>query len=110
MTAFTRLEDRQTRIFGSHGCLEGDGRYIRITSFVDDSEKVYDVDEAEDLHAMAGHGGGDYYLMQHFIDAIRTNDPSQILSGPAETLESHLMVFAAERARRESAVITLSGA
>ncbi|CAI1774389.1 Inositol 2-dehydrogenase/D-chiro-inositol 3-dehydrogenase [Serratia quinivorans] len=110
MTAFTRLEDRQTRIFGSHGCLEGDGRYIRITSFVDDSKKVYDVDEAEDLHAMSGHGGGDYYLMQHFIDAIRTNDPSQVLSGPAETLESHLMVFAAERARRESAVITLSGA
>lgn len=24
---------------------------------------------------MAGHGGGDYYLMQHFIAAIRANDP-----------------------------------
>ncbi|VTR53770.1 Oxidoreductase family, NAD-binding Rossmann fold [Serratia fonticola] len=107
MTAFTKMEDRKTRIFGSQGCLEGDGRYIRITSFLDDRETLYDVDEAEDLHTMSGHGGGDYYLMQHFIAAVRANDPSQVLSGPQETLQSHLMVFAAERARRENAVITL---
>ncbi|MEL5263433.1 MULTISPECIES: Gfo/Idh/MocA family oxidoreductase [Serratia] len=110
MTAFTRHEDRHTRIFGSRGCLEGDGRHIRITSFLDDGETHYDTDAGQDLHAMAGHGGGDYYLMQHFIAAIRTNDPSQVLAGPAEALESHLMVFAAERARREAAVIALNGA
>ncbi|MGQ1887310.1 Gfo/Idh/MocA family protein [Serratia marcescens] len=110
MTAFTRHEDRHTRIFGSRGCLEGDGRHIRITSFLDDGETHYDTDAGQDLHAMAGHGGGDYYLMQHFIAAIRANDPSQVLAGPAEALESHLMVFAAERARREAAVIALSGA
>ena len=110
MTAFTRHEDRHTRIFGSRGCLEGDGRHIRITSFLDDGETHYDTDAGQDLHAMAGHGGGDYYLMQHFIAAIRANDPSQVLAGPAEALESHLMVFAAERARREAAVIALNGA
>ncbi|KAA8998088.1 Gfo/Idh/MocA family oxidoreductase [Affinibrenneria salicis] len=111
MTAFTRMEDRKTRIFGSRGCLEGDGRYIRVTSFLDDGETVYDTEQdADDLHAMSGHGGGDYYLMQHFIAAVRAGDPAPILSGPAETLESHLMVFAAERARRAGAVIKLSEA
>ncbi len=112
MTAFTRHEDRKTQLFGSHGQLEGDGRFIRITSFVDDSETVYDVDDLErsdpaQNSAMGGHGGGDYYLMAHFIDAVRSNDASQILSGPQETLESHLMVFAAERARREGTVVNV---
>lgn len=115
MTAFTRHEDRRTQLFGSHGTLEGDGRFIRITSFIDDSETVYDVDDLQTVDPaqsslMSGHGGGDYYLMAHFIDAIRRNDASQILSGPKETLESHLMVFAAERARRESAVIAVHSA
>ncbi len=59
---------------------------------------------------MAGHGGGDYYLMQHFIAAIRANDPSQCWPARRKALESHLMVFAAERARREAAVIALNGA
>ncbi len=112
MTAFTRHEDRKTQLFGSHGQLEGDGRFIRITSFVDDSETVYDVEDIADTDpalnsAMGGHGGGDYYLMAHFIDAVRHNDASQILSGPKETLESHLMVFAAERARRDGVVVSV---
>ena len=51
------------------------------------------------------HGGGDYGLMKSFVEAVASNDPSKILSGPAETLESHLMVFAAERARHEDRVV-----
>ena len=58
---------------------------------------------------MAGHGGGDYYLMQHFIAPFAPTIRA-VLAGPAEALESHLMVFAAERARREAAVIALNGA
>ena len=37
-------------------------------------------------------------LMSAFINAVANNDPSGLLSGPDETLESHLMVFAAEQA------------
>ena len=33
--------------------------------------------------------------------------PFHLLSGPEETLESHLMVFAAEKARRENCVVKL---
>jgi len=55
----------------------------------------------------AGHGGGDYGLMDAFVSAVAANDPSLILSGPRESLESHLMVFAAERARREGRVALL---
>ena len=46
--------------------------------------------------------------MERFVTALAMNDPSQILSGPDATLESHLMVFAAEKARKESSVVTLN--
>ena len=45
--------------------------------------------------------------MKAFIQAVAINDPSGLLSGPDETLESHLMVFAAEQARREHRVVDL---
>ncbi len=52
----------------------------------------------------AGTVGGDYSLMQCFVAAVAEGDPTRILSGPDETLESHLMVFAAERARKNGTV------
>lgn len=56
---------------------------------------------------MGGHGGGDYYLMDSFIHAVMADDRAMILSGPDESLESHLMVFAAERARKENTTVVL---
>jgi hypothetical protein len=54
-----------------------------------------------------GHAGGDYGLMSHFVRAVAEEDPRWILSGVDETLESHLMVFAAERSRREDRIVTM---
>ncbi|WHW83237.1 hypothetical protein PXV97_03060 [Citrobacter freundii] len=45
--------------------------------------------------------------MDRFIHAVMANDQNMILSGPDESLESHLMVFAAERARKENSLVTL---
>ena len=45
--------------------------------------------------------------MDSFVRAVAKDDPSQVLTGPEETLESHLIVFAAEKARRENRVVTL---
>ena len=42
--------------------------------------------------------------MAAFLAAVGDNDPSRILSGPQETLETHLAVFTAERARRNGTV------
>jgi hypothetical protein len=42
--------------------------------------------------------------MESFMRALETGDASCVLSGAEETLESHLMVFAAERSRREQTV------
>lgn len=106
MTAFTRMRHRETHLFGTHGELTCDGRFIHHYNFMTDSTESIDT-EASDGSILGGHGGGDYWLMHHFSQALLDEDQSQILSGPDETLESHLMVFAAEQARKENRVITL---
>lgn len=103
MTAFTRQRDRETRIFGTRGELEGDGRRIRIYDFLTRKTAEIDTEAAKD-GILGGHGGGDLGLMESFVGAVAKRDPSLILSGPDETLESHLMVFAAERARLRGTV------
>ena len=49
--------------------------------------------------------GADFYLMDSFVKAVATDDPSLLLTGPTESLRSHRLVFAAERARREGRTI-----
>jgi predicted dehydrogenase len=104
MTAFTRGRDRETRIFGTKGELFGNGQTLEIFDFLSEKTTVIDTELESDGSIQSGHGGGDEGVMHAFLTALRENDPGKILSGPNESLESHLMVFAAETARREARV------
>ena len=106
MTAFTDTGHRKTHIFGTHGHLYGDGSEIRWFDFLSDRIETIAVDEVE-TEFLSGHGGGDYRVMDHFIRAVEESDPSWILSGPRETLETHRMAFAAEKARLERSVVEI---
>ncbi len=99
MTAFTPMQGRVTTVFGTHGMLTGSGGAIEHVDFLTDERANIEI-PALDASAAGGHGGGDVGLMQAFVAAVATNEPSRILSGTDESLESHLMVFAAELARR----------
>ena len=81
------------------GVIEGD-----IAGSIDTAKVM---GASTDSSILGGHGGGDLGLMGAFIKAVAENDPSGLLSGPDETLESHLMVFAAEQARREHRVVDM---
>lgn len=113
MTAFTRMRSRETRIFGTRGELFGDGRYVRVYDFLSeqtsshDSEAAADGSGGNDGSILSGHGGGDEALMASFVKAVSSGDQSLILSGAGESLEGHLMVFAAEQARLEGRVVAL---
>ncbi|HEU5475752.1 MAG TPA: Gfo/Idh/MocA family oxidoreductase [Actinophytocola sp.] len=98
MTGFTPTSDRRTRIFGTRGSIDGDGEQLSVCDFVTGRTEELTVASAG-MDAAAGHGGGDDALMDAFTTAVATGDPAPILSGPAESLETHLAVFAAERAR-----------
>ena len=106
MMAFTEMGHRETSVFGTKGQLTGDGRYIHLYDFLTDQTTTFDT-EAGDSSILGGHGGGDFGLMDSFVRAVAEQNPSLILSGPDETLSSHLLVFAAEQARREGRVVKL---
>lgn len=105
MTAFTKATGRRTRIFGTRGEIEGDGRFIKIHDFLNDKDETIDTQNQNDI--MQQHGGGDFGLMENFVNALLANDQSLILTGARESLESHLAVFAAEKARRENRVVEI---
>lgn len=106
MTGFTEGNHRVTRVFGTRGEAFCDGHRVRHFSFLDNRWHEHSI-PAIDGSITAGHGGGDYYLMQAFVEALRTGDASKILSGPDESLETHRIVFAAESARRNGTVVAV---
>lgn len=106
MTAFAEMAFRKTRIFGTRGEIYGDGVFIQIYDFLTDEKKT--INTATTINPLlTGHGGGDDGLMFNFLSAIINQKPEEILSGAKESLESHLMVFAAEEARLNSQVLNI---
>ncbi|HOX36745.1 MAG TPA: Gfo/Idh/MocA family oxidoreductase [Candidatus Brocadiia bacterium] len=106
MTAFNQSNNRRMRIFGTLGEATGDGVTISHYDFLTDKTEVIDTRQSSSV--MQSHGGGDYEIMKSFVAAVSTNDKSRILSGPMESLETHLAVFAAERSRLEGVVVNVS--
>ncbi|NIV37673.1 MAG: hypothetical protein GWN58_52140 [Anaerolineae bacterium] len=57
---------------------------------------------------LSGHGGGDAGLMAAFVRALRPElGGAGGLTTSRESLESHLMAFAAEEARVEGGIVTM---
>ncbi len=57
--------------------------------------------------ATGGHGGGDPAMIDAFVAAVRGEAPSP--TSAAESLESHLLAFAAEQARTSGAYVDVAG-
>lgn len=106
MMAFTPMEHRHTKVFGTRGQLTGNGEKIELYDFKTDARTEIQLDQG-DGSILGGHGGGDFGLMHSFIEALITGDRNFILSGPDETLFSHQIVFAAEQSRLEEKVVQL---
>jgi len=107
VAAFTPKADRKTRIMGTRGYLDTDGATITVHDFLTSADETIEVGAGTDADAARGHAGGDAGLVDAFLAAVAGADPSAIKSGPADSLESHRVVWAAERARREGVVVTL---
>jgi len=105
MIATSESRQRQVSIFGTKGELRGNGETIIHYDFLSGLTREIAVDKFETK--LSGHGGGDYGVIKSFVEAVATRDPSLILSGPQESLETHLTVFAAERARLENRVLAV---
>ena len=106
LTAFTELDFRKTRLFGTSGCIEGDGRILQVHDFTTDRKYEVVPEVTQGASAADGHGGADDALVRAFLHALRTGDASGLLSGPRESLATHQIVWLAERSRREGTVVT----
>jgi predicted dehydrogenase len=122
MTAFTADGGRKSRIFGDKGMLEYDGvEPIRTTEKTDwkpATLRLLDFSTSEwsliDIHPetpdsqLAGHGFGDFYLMQAWTEAIRSKKPDLLLSDAETSLRSHRTVFRAEESRHAGLPLDLN--
>jgi len=132
VSAFTTQNTRKITLMGSHGQITADKRTgeIRIESFVGarpgvagvvgaggpDSETLKVGPQAASgsesvAEAYSGHAGGDAGLMADFTWRIRERRAGRPVeaarSSLEESLESHLVAFAAERARLSGKVEAL---
>ncbi|HEY0807785.1 MAG TPA: Gfo/Idh/MocA family oxidoreductase [Pseudonocardiaceae bacterium] len=106
LTAFTPLEARHTVLFGTQGEIRGDGRYLTVYDFATEHTDTIDTTPA-DVPAADAHDGGDTGLITAFVQALATGNPDLIVSGATESLASHQIVFAAERARVTGTVVEI---
>ncbi|MEV6013288.1 Gfo/Idh/MocA family oxidoreductase [Streptomyces sp. NPDC051976] len=107
LTAFTPLENRHTKIFGTRGQVTGDGQHIELYDFHTETRTIYDT-SLDGSSAAEGHAGGDEALLNAYLDALQGGRPELVVSGTETSLSSHRVVFAAERARRSGTVVDLT--
>ena len=55
----------------------------------------------------SGHGGGDFKLMEDFIKSVN-NGESHIKTSAIDSIESHVMPFAAEYSRLNHEVVDIN--
>ena len=98
----SKYGNRRTTVFGSGGELYGDGEKLYYYSYL--TGETRDIEIPPHIKSDV-HGGGDYNLLESFVQAVATGDPSSIVTGAKVSLQTHLLVFKAEISRREHRVV-----
>lgn len=105
LDAFTPWSGRRTRVMGSHGYLDGDMQRLEFHDFRTGDVSTWESDVVEDDDdAQSGHGGGDWRMVADFVQAVTHQDAGMLTSTIDQSIESHLMAFAAERSRLNGTV------
>ena len=104
MHGHSHIEYRTTRIEGTRGTLLAElglgGAWIELRQHRSGQRTRINTSPPPG----EGHGGGDNALMAAFVDSLRTGG-SQALTLGRQSLQSHLLAFAAEQARLDHRII-----
>ena len=98
MTGFTNRNVRTTRIALTRGEIIGDGENLDICRF-DGNPVETGVPMIYRLPNSSRHGGGDFNLVSELVRIARRGDEEEIRQITEESLQSHLICFAAEKSR-----------
>lgn len=102
MHSTSHREGRETRIDGTRGSARGLFYALEQSLEVTDHKSGITRDVPLTKQAR-GHGGGDWRLFADFLEALRGK--AEPLTTATESLQSHRMAFAAERAMRGRCVV-----
>jgi len=107
MHGHSHEEGRTLRVDGSKATLLGKFTYsqawLEVHEHISGAVERYTF--PSEVDQTSGHGGGDAGLMQHFVQVMRGEVPP--LTSARDSLESHLMAFAAEEARFDEETIDM---
>jgi predicted dehydrogenase len=106
MHGHSHEEGRTLRIDGAYASLLGKFSFNRTYIEIHD-HRTMQVEQIEFPSNIEkpGHGGGDYGVMEEFVNAM--NSDSQKKTNARESFESHLMAFAAEASRHNQLIINI---
>ncbi|MCR5414516.1 MAG: Gfo/Idh/MocA family oxidoreductase [Kiritimatiellae bacterium] len=100
LDAFTPWGGRRTRVMGTEGYIEGDGKTFTLHRFRTGEAREWSYAPPEGgNYRDSGHAGGDLALIRDFLRAVDTRDFSLLSSSIEASVESHVMGFACERSR-----------
>jgi predicted dehydrogenase len=104
MQGASHVEGRTARIDGTRATLLANEsrNEIKLIDHRTGSTTLLDLPTG----ARGGHGGGDFGLLDAFIDSLAGHD-NRVRTSARESVESHLMAFAAEEARLSARVVDM---
>lgn len=107
MTAFAPA-GRKLRVHGTRGFIVADveKRRVELHRFWGPNAGSEVIDIPADGEGT--HDGGDDQIIHALVWAIRENNPALVLTDSAESLRTHTVAFAAEKARREKRVVEVA--
>ncbi len=107
MSAFNE-GGRVMRIMGTKGELFADFGKTHITVYTFEDKQKHDIDveaKALDQNITGGHGGGDDGVIHRFLGILNGNE--ELIENFDEVITNHMVVFAAEKSRRENIVVDM---
>jgi hypothetical protein len=80
----------------------------KLQETVVDLNEIAKLEGDEDKNSITGHFGGDYYTMRDVVRYMSGEATSPSTTVLADSINSHLVCYGAEKARRERVVVDIS--
>ncbi len=108
MCAFSNQINRSIRLMGTQGELNGTSNENKSEiELIEFSSGAHNVISLPTGGGSQGYGGGDFGLIRHFLRQVQDGRKQPESTSAAMSAQSHMMAFAAEKARLESRVIDM---
>ena len=106
LSGFTNRIGRTIKIMCENGEIKGDDSLnrIEVTKFTSNAVERYEQRVISTAIPQSGHGGGDVGLMKDFLRILQSGEKNS-RSSIEQSVESHMMAYAAEQSRLTGTVI-----